>query len=482
MMRWLIPVLLLILVPGILPAEEPAVFTSTRYVVDMAFSANGALWVATRGGVLCRNADGSWRKFTVEDGLPSNEARRINIYLQPEKVLVDFPKISSEWSGGKWTAKQMVQMTSKVTVFPYGHPTPAIEPSSHTGSHVSARCSADGRAINAMFGDCLYEYIDDHWTRLDIDLPAKAREITAITSKDNAIWLGTRDEGVWEYDGKVWTQHLQPNEPYSHNIQCIAEYQGNVYFSTLEEGLVVLTKDEWRHISRPEMSSNAPRQMVKFGGSLYIRHGDGKVDRRDGDKWTKDICANLPRKQVSAIASDSERLYAAQWGGWSEFDGKTWTHHLKFPELQGCAITAILPQKDTIWIGTQGRGLAEIDRTSKTVRMHDERNGLTDDWIKCIACAGNTVYAGTFVSGLFTKDGNHWLSVPGIGNTEITDLRSDASGSILATTRSEVWQRASDGAVHRLDPRISEAQAICACENGTWVGTRTGIWFLPASR
>lgn len=476
MIRWLVIALLLISCPRTACGGQSALFTSTRYVMDMDISADGALWVATRGGVLRRNVDGSWRKFTVADGLPTNEPRKIKAYANPDSVQADFWPASAVWSEGKWTLKPAGSPSLPPTATLPDRPAPP--PPAVSGTHLTTRCRGGKREIAALFGEGLYEYIHGKWTRMNVRLPGKARDITALASNGKALWVGTRRDGVWQYDGKAWTQHLQPDEPYSHNIQCIASYRGSVFFSTLEDGLVVRTSDQWRRISAPTISSDAPRQMVEFGGSLYVRDGDGKVDRLAGEKWTLNICAGLPRKQVSAIASDGKRLYVGQWGGWSEFDGMKWTEHLKHSELQGYVVTAILPQQNAIWIGTQGRGLAEVDRATEAIRMHDERNGLSDDWVKCIASAGGMLYTGTFVGGLFARKGATWAQVPGTEGAEITDLSVDTAGNMLIATRQAAYRLGADGNMSRLDARASEVQALCSLAEGDWLGTRTGIWFL----
>jgi len=453
-------------------AGEPVLFTSTRYAMDMSFADDGALWVATRGGVLKRDANGSWTKFTVVDGLPSNESAQIRI-LDDSVQVVFYARASAVWSNGKWTIGPSVPCK---TVLP---DRPAPPPPNVAGTHIVTRCRGGTREIAALFGDGLYEYAKGKWARMEVGLPEKARDITALASDGRELWIGTRRDGLWRYDDKGWTHFVQPDEPYSHNIQCIASYRGSVYFSTLEDGLIVRTAGKWSHLSVPVISSDAPRQMVEFDGSLYVRQTDGKVDRLDGDRWTLDVFGDLPRKQVYALASDGRRIYVGQWGGWSEFDGKTWTHHLKHSELQGIEITAILPEANTIWIGTQGRGLAEVDRSGGTIRMHDERNGLGDDWVRCIARAGGTLYAGTFVGGLFAKKGSGWVHVPNIEGPEITDLKAEPSGSLLVATRAAVYRIAPDGAITKLDARVTEAQALCAREEGLWIGTRTGAWLMP---
>lgn len=465
-MRWLILALLIIAAPGV--ADGQAVITSTRYVADLAFSADGALWAATRGGVLCRNPQGAWQKFTVANGLPSNEARRVTI--NSGSVLVEFAKMSALYSEGKWAIKETVPVKPEII----NNTLPPLS----TGTHISARCKFNGREIAAVFGDGLYEHKNGKWARLNINLPEKACEITALASRGGSIWLGTRREGIWEYNGKIWAQHLQPDEPFDHNIQCIASYRNNLYCSTLEDGLVVRTPNQWRHISSPEISSNAPRQMAEFGGSLYIRHGNGKIDRLDGEKWALNICANLPRKQASCIAADQARIYIGQWGGWSELDGKTWEHHLQIPELQGFQVTAILPEHDQIWVGTQGRGLAQINRRTGEVKWHDELDGLPDDWVKCITEHGNTVYAGTFVGGLAFLENSRWAACPELVNQEITALLL-CGQQLIAASRSGLYSIGESGKVEPLYKEnkfpLTEIQALCMFNGELWAGTRTGL-------
>jgi ligand-binding sensor domain-containing protein len=479
-----------------------AAFTSTRYITSLAVTPDGEVWAGTLGGVLRRSKDGGWRKFSRLDGLPSHEARRLTV--SGDEVVVQFPQAAAVWREGRWqveaTASESAQppriergtsavtwqgalWTATVTGLRSrrnGRETAASLPGAR-GTHISALLPRGDRLWAALFGDGLWAFDGKAWEAVDLDLPPEAREITAMAGTDRVLWLGTRRAGIWECDGRNWTQHLPPDEPFDHNCQALVLFDGGLVVSTLEDGMAVRTEEGWRHDTDAVLSSNAPRQMIQFGSRLYLRHGNGKVDAYDG-RWRRDVCVGLPRKQATALGADSRRLYVAQWGGWSEFDGTTWTHYLDRPELQGLPITALCPDGDTLWVGTQSRGIAEIDRTMGRLRWHDDRRGLPDDWVTVFVRVGKSLFAGTFVGGLARWDGARWSSEPKLKGENVTALAPDGAGGLFVGTRTGVWHRSAEGSLRPLHQSARfldrEVQSLCRAEGGLWVGTRTGLYFL----
>ena len=340
----------------------------------------------------------------------------------------------------------------------------------------------------ALFGDGLWAFDGKEWQPLDIHLPAEAREITAMAATETPCGSERGEQDCGNIGREPGRSHLQKDEPTDHNCQALALFHGSLFISTLEDGLAVRTPTGWGHGRAALLSSNAPRQMVTFKDRLYLRHGNGRVDRFDGAHWEQNICGQLPRKQVSALAADENHLYAAQWGGWSEFDGQTWTHHLDLPALQGLPITALYPQDDTLWIGTQGRGLAQwnrIENKRRSLQWHDERGGLPDDWITALACMNGTLYAGTFVGGLAAWDGTRWQTAPALKGENITALEPDGNGGVFVASRTGLWHDDGAGALTPVRPASrfldSETQALCRDKTGLWIGTRTGLFFCPNS-
>lgn len=489
-----------------LPATS-TVLTSTRQVTSLLALADGTLWVGTSGGILRRGSDGTWRKWTRRDGLPAHEVRALALGTDGT-VTATLPRATVAWRDGAWVAAPAAPdapreadetcrtewrgqtVTATLSVLHIGQQRLALPPS--RGTHVSALLARGDALWAALFGEGLWIWDGKAWKAAELGLPPPAREITALAAQGDTLWIGTRRAGVWRRDGAGWTQHLQPDEPFDHNVQALALADGAVLVSTLEDGLATLAPGGWRHETAAVLSSDAPRQSVAFDGALYLRHGGGRVDRRDGSGvWTRGVFSALPRKQVSALAADDKRLYAAQWGGWSEWDGRQWTHRLSLPELQGLPITALLPDGPTLWVGTQGRGLAEIERATgrgrrspRFVRWHDERHGLPDDWITVLARVNDTLYAGTFVGGLARWDGTKWTSA--LAGQNVTALEPDGAGGIFVATRAGVWHEQPDGTRKPIAPPFldTEAQALLRTPDGggLWVGTRTGLFYVRVAR
>jgi ligand-binding sensor domain-containing protein len=478
-------------------------FTSTRYVTCIAIGPDRSVWVGTTGGILRRDAGGGWRKFTRQEGLPSEEVREIR--FEHGATIAVTPAGAAAESGSGWRAiagaaagppststettcstdweRKLCEATVEGLRIREAGGWRRIPLPNSRGTHVSALAGRRNVLWAALYGDGLWAWDGAAWQRLDIFLPADAREVTAMATSGQRIWIGTRRDGVWEGYGNRWTHYLAPDEPIDSDVQAIAWYRGAVWVSTLQDGLAARTPAGWDHVAPPELTCAAPRQLVVFHDRLFVRGGDGSVDAFDGRRWTRSALPALPRRQVSALATDGARLYAAQWGGWSEWDGRTWTHHLSLSGLQGVPVTTLAPDGPDLWIGTQGRGLARWHRETNSLAWYDERSGLPDDWVTAIARSGGALYVGTYVGGLAKLEEGAWRQDPGLAGRCVTALAPDASGGVLVATRTGSFRLTASGRLAPLESRFSaldpEGQALCVLKSGVWIGTRTGLCWIP---
>ena len=475
------------------PMTEPtsdAIFTSTREI--RALDWNGtALWAATPGGVL-RWKNGKPTKWTRRDGLPSNEA--FDLGRENGKLSARFPLARAVWGGEKWQSQSAPEWKSSGATTRWKGKTVTatldglqIEkakfalPAQTSGTHISALLARDSGILVAIYGDGLWRFDGKDWTR-GPQIPDAAREILSLAGNAKTLWLGTRRDGIYvtHFGREGWQKYdWKPDEPFNHNVQFLTQFDGVLWASTLDDGLVVRTGKGWRHVSTPQISSSAPRQMLSWHNKLYVRHGSGIVDAFDGASWEKNALKTLPRRGVYALAGDDKQLLAAGWGGWSEWDGQTWTPHYDLPDLKGVPIMNMALQGDDVWIGTQSRGLAKWTRSSNELRFYDERDGLNDDWITALYVDGPRVWAGTFVGGLHVYENGKWRAFDATQGANVTAIVPDKTGGVWASTRRGCYRVRGESAEKVGESWLDdEQQALCADENGLWIGARTSLDYL----
>jgi len=370
-------------------------------------------------------------------------------------------------------------------------------PAGSPGSHVSALCgTAEGGIIAGLYGDGLYKF-DGQWARLPGQL-AECRFPTAIlrmgtSPKENSaarpaaplpLEVGTAAGGVCDYRNGCWTKRALPPTLPSADVVCLAVFQGSVWAGSFDRGLVQLSGDTVGCVTeRNGLSSDSPRSLVPFHGVLYARSADGQVDcTADGAHWQKAFSKpELPRQEVYALAADDERLLIGGWAGWAATDGTKWERHYHDPELAGQVVTAIASRGGEVWIGTQKRGLLCYANGAYTV--YQEPQGLTDDWITCIASAGDRLLAGTYTGGLLEKEGPRFVPRFNPSGFAIRAIAFEGdTGPALAATPLGLYRETASNRWELVDPQKTgglETQAVLATAGGCWAATRTGLAFVP---
>jgi ligand-binding sensor domain-containing protein len=466
------------------------VFTSTRHVTGMASTIDGTLWVATTGGILRRSPlDGSWRKYTRLDGLPSSDARGIEIAADGS-VVARFGRAAARWTGHRWATAERAPGDESVLAeakwkgarlrsSPQGLrawdgrvwrdvPLPDAP-----GSHVSAMVARPDGVWATFYGAGLFVWDGEAWRPGAPGLPEDLRECTALGVVGDRLFVGTRSRGVWSWEGGEWRSCGTFDEPPDADVQSLAAYRGAVFVGTLEDGLGVFADGRWSTLGPPLLSSDAPRQMAVFQDRLYVRHGGGAIDVFDGTRWRQHVERAVPRKQASTIAADAGRLYVGQLGGWSEFDGRRWRHFLHLPDLADITVTCILPQHRFLWIGTQGRGLCRVDRATMRMAWVNEASGLADDWVTALCPRSDGICVGTFVGGAALVDRDGRVSRLAVG-PRVTSIVAAPQGLAVGTRSGLYWR--SEGREALLPLADREVQALLSCPSELWIGTRTGLY------
>jgi hypothetical protein len=479
---------------------ESAIYTATSEIRALDWDGK-TLWAATAGGVL-RIASGRRTKWTRREGLPSHEA--FGFERQSGALSVLFANSRARWDGARWQASDAPAWKSRAphAVWKGRAVSASVEglrvagrtvplPAATRGTHITALLPRGAVLLAAVYGDGLWAWDGKSWS-LGPQVPPEAREVLALAGDGATLWLGTRRGGIYRaqrntQQGAQWGAWKNMNapgngaEPWSHNVQFLAEFGGVLWASTLDDGLVARTGAGWRRAAPPELSSSAPRQMVPWRGRLFVRHGNGAVDAFDGARWTRNALEKLPRRGVYALACDDKRLLAGGWGGWAEWDGAQWTQNYSLRELQGVPILTLATQGEDVWIGTQSRGLALWKRQTGELRFYDERDGLSDDWISALLADGERVWAGTFAGGLHLLEGGRWHALSATAGQSITSIAPDGRGGAWAATRRGLFHTSGQEAEKVSAPWLDqEIQALHKAPGGLWIGTRSSLNFRLA--
>lgn len=229
------------MLPSVTPTAD-AVFTSTRYTTCLLIAPNGEVWAGTLGGILRRNPNGNWQKFTRMDGLPSREIRSME--WRNGTIVATFPTGSMVWRNGGWQPIAAEERAQIQSAFPEqtcaavwrgrnyattlaglsvqaGNKWQTLPQPLSSGTHITALLPQDDSLLAALFGDGLWAWNGRDWQRVNIGLPPEAREITALAGSQEHLWLGTRRAGIWEYAAGCWKAHQLAEEPIDHNCQAL---------------------------------------------------------------------------------------------------------------------------------------------------------------------------------------------------------------------------------------------------------------------
>ena len=414
-------------------------------------------WAATAGGL--RRLGGG---RPVPLPVAQNELGTVTaLAAGPRNVTLASASGTWRWDGHRWHELAL----------PPGSP----------ASHVSALCVRGGVVYAGLYGDGVYRLQPSGWERLPGE-PAQTKEVTALAALPSGLAVGTRNDGVWDDAGGRWSARALPAALPSGDVYGLIGYRGALWASTFDSGLLKMDAQGQTAVTRADgLRSASPRALVVFGDRLYVRHTTGQIDATgDGRVWRPAFTAkDLPRSLTSALSTDGERLYVGGWAGWSAWDGKVWVHHDHDPELAHQVVTAISARPGEVWIGTQKQGLF-VYANGRYTHLY-ETQGLTDDWITCLSVTPRRILIGTYTGGLLQWDGRRFavLLKPGTYAIRAVCLRP-GDGRALAATPLGVYEEGAGG-WHRLDSRLggSETQALLPGPMGLWVGSRTGLAFVP---
>jgi ligand-binding sensor domain-containing protein len=222
-------------------AEQPAVWS-------MHEDKKGTIWFGTSEGVLCYKS-GVFSPFLVKADLIGVRTADVQDKHQPHLKMVD--DILEDRQGNIWLASGMPPGMEGLFRF-------------------------DGSSLTR------FKPGGEEWIR------------TVIEDPDGVLWLGTRNKGVWRYDGKTFSQFLHQEEL---GMPMLVARSGDIWFSGVEDTNGLENKTGlWRYDGKKFQRLFTNEGMGKFGvwcaiedrvGNIWVGTRNVGLYRYDGKSFTR---------------------------------------------------------------------------------------------------------------------------------------------------------------------------------------------------
>ncbi|RQO29824.1 hypothetical protein DBR32_14670 [Taibaiella sp. KBW10] len=304
----------------------------------------------------------------------------------------------------------------------------------------------------------------------------------SIEDQAGNLWFGTSAEGIYRYDGKIFTNFTEKDGLMSNRISGIAaDKNGDIWIST-PEGISCYDGKKFRNIpvsvingsytygAIGNKAAKAPMEIWSIfqdkKGTIWIGTNNDGVYCYDGKVFThflhQDKVENKDGLQLNAVNTILEdkagNIWFSTWfEGLCRYDGKAVIHFTPNDEVW---FSRIFEDKaGNIWAGRRGKGVCRFDGKSFTNVL---QKGLFDEC--CVLCitqdeSGN-MWFGTEAANIAMRDnmGGLWsyngqsfknfTAEEGLGNYSVFSVLGDRKGNIWAGTRNTSLYRY-DGKVIR---------------------------------
>ncbi|MFW6192518.1 MAG: two-component regulator propeller domain-containing protein, partial [Gemmatimonadota bacterium] len=435
-------------------------------VLDVAFGADGALWIATQSaGLIRRRKGGEYEVFTTADGLPDDNVTSLTVSSDGDVWIVTarthltrfsdgrferirdvggeplgaVDRVVGDRRGGLWIGDG-----DRLVSIRGGDPT--IRRPDATG--ISA---GDGLAFVDRAGGLWFERADDmarlhEGTVRAHDVPDAA----AVTEDpEGGLWLGTSNDGLVHYRpgerGGTPRRYALPDGDRDFRVRSLhADRSGNVWIGTDANGLLRATRNLFTTYTTDEGLAH------DVATALY--------EDAAGTVWAATNCGG-----VHAI--DSARTSVRVFNPRASGD----------PEGDPCVFSLTGTPGGAVWQGSYGKGVSNVwggDESGSPARIA----GLPDSVaLALFTDRDGAMWVGTRSGGLAVAEGGRVRET----YTAADGLSSDGVRVIRQTRDGDMWVGTLAGANRISDGRITDTlaaglhvRALHEDDDGNlWIGT-----------
>ena len=437
-----------------LPASGPAtelhataVLTHTRHVEDIAVAGDTA-WVATRGGLEVYGLlDGRRRRlYTTADGLAEIHVHQVRALAGLVQARTRSHRCQFEHE--RFTCTPAPALDT---------PEPALAPR-FQDARVTARATFVGGELIGTAGSGL-------WLRRD-----RASHHEPDHEMDEPILL------------------TPENQVCSNHMMAMAEFRGQLYLGSFDEGLCVTDGARFRRLDTPFRMVN---DMLATPEGLFVAATSGLYRSVDGVRFDK--VEFVSARGANGLAFDGATLYATT-------PATLWRIPLVGRDARGRrprprqhwlhggarAIQKVAVGAGAVWMSSEDRGVIRF--TDGEIQILDRSSGWPTSWVMDAAVAGErTLYAATFRHGLVAVElddaglprPERARTVPGLPDHWL--LRVHLHQGALWVGTQQGAARIHDGAVGLVrglpHPCV---HAVTIYRGQAWLATEGGLALVPA--
>lgn len=416
-----------------------AILTHTRHVEDIAVD-GGTAWVATRGGLeVYELLDGRrQRVYTTADGLAE-------IHVREVRALAGHVEVRTQ-------AHRCTLARTRFTCVPatvLATPEPALAPR-FQGARVTARAAILGGELIGTAGNGL-------WLRRD-RTPAEPILLTPA--------------------GQICSNHMM----------AMAEFRGQLYLGSFDEGLCVTDGAGFRRLDTPFRMVN---DMIATPHGLFVAATGGLYRSTDGVRFER--IELVSARGVNGLALDGTILYATTPATlWRiplvERDARGRKQRPRQHWLPGGAraIQKVAVGAGAVWMASEDRGVIRFDGSA--FHVLDRASGWSTSWVMDVAVAQDrTLYAATFRHGLVAVDlddagiprPERARAVPGLPDSWLLRMHLHEGALWVGTQEGVARIHGRDVALVRGLPHPC-VHAVAIHRGQVWLATEGGLALAPA--
>ena len=300
-----------------------------------------------------------------------------------------------------------------------------------------------------------------------------SNEVNCIAADSDNVWIATaRGVSRWERTQDRWLHYTMEDGLANDMVNAVAVDGKWVWFAT-DEGVSRYdsetdTFSTFRSIDG--LASDQVSSIAVDGNYVWFGTSDG-LNRYDKtiDSWAvrtrKD---GLVSRIITTIAVEPEYVWVGTdreinpdphgWdedprfskGGVSRYhrDTDSWNNYTRSDGLIDNEIATIAVDDDSVWFGTQHRGVSQYNQVDQTfVKTFTKTDLLKSNFISSIRADGFQVWFGTANAGVhrFIKPVNTWVHY-----TKVDGLASN-NVSWITTQGNDVWFASKEDGVSRFD-------------------------------